>query len=227
MNERSYKNWEQILLDNGLTPPDIIKIVMDIVYATKMADKVGPLENSLYFAKYLPVEGEIKEFERAHLTEEIEIENPKIGTDVVTTSDHLSFLFKDKQGYHFCVKKHHGTGASGITLQIGEFKKVKLFLCSRNLQVGDKVRITFSDKEWEVVDIVGAWRLKNGEEIIGTTPSETFKVIGEISPNALWVKEGDEFDENQLEAQGVGVNWDKSGSGYKFKIKCFNCGRFH
>jgi hypothetical protein len=68
-------------------------------------------------------------------------------------------------------------------------RPAKLFLCSRDIQVGDK------------------W-YKNGVEQQDTFIEEdafpmgdyasslnSYKVIGEISPEATWVKEGDEFDE--------------------------------
>ena len=60
-------------------------------------------------------------------------------------------------------------------------KKVKLFLCSRDIEVGDKAWTT-----------VGSCfdTFKEGYD-----KQYWFKVIGEISSEATWVKEGDEFDE--------------------------------
>ena len=61
----------------------------------------------------------------------------------------------------------------------GDHTRVKLFLCSRDIQVGDKVIDSIDGKEYEVKS--------------GFLPPEMVKAIGEISPEAKWVKEGDEF----------------------------------
>jgi len=82
------------------------------------------------------------------------------------------------------------------------FQKVKLFLCSRDIQVGDTIYNKFND-----VGIVSEFNTKTtfwlkGESIIGIARHSTgnwYKIIGEISPYAIWVKEGDEFDEDQIE----------------------------
>lgn len=68
-----------------------------------------------------------------------------------------------------------------------EFRKVKLFLCSRDIQVGDEVRLGNMGNTHGIADEHNY--LKN----LGA-----FKVIGEISQEATWVKEGDEFDEEQI-----------------------------
>ena len=76
-------------------------------------------------------------------------------------------------------------------------KKTKLFLCSRDIQVGDKLIkdgveyeahsrpdgvpfIGYYNKDWCYID------------------NDCFKVIGEISPDATWVKEGMEYDEKDF-----------------------------
>lgn len=106
-----------------------------------------------YFAKYLPVEGDIK------IGDKFYEEGLGIGTRV---------------------------GKKGIY----DFQKVKLFLCSRDIQVGD-----------EVMDSTGTLKAKLD---IQPQPNEIasgkyIKVIGEISPEATWVKEGDEFDEDEVQ----------------------------
>lgn len=111
-----------------------------------------------YFAKYLPVEGEIKDGQMG-----ISINNA-----LYTHAEHLG--------------KEYG-------------KPVKLFLCSRDIQVGDTVHYLYDyDIEW-VVDKVFKTTFKSGST---ECPLNVFyKVIGEISPEAKWVKEGDEFDEEE------------------------------
>lgn len=64
---------------------------------------------------------------------------------------------------------------------VSSMQKVKLFLCSRDIQVGDTFQ-SFSgmcELQWD-----GKFQLH----------PEDYKIIGEISPAATWVKEGDEFD---------------------------------
>lgn len=110
-----------------------------------------------YFAKYLPVEGEIKQGVKA-------VFSPTGGK-----------LSTDKPLPEWVIKSSNEKG----------FKLGKLFLCSRDIQVGDEIiyEITNAKFKWD-----------------GNTPQrpEDFKVIGEISPEATWVKEGDEFEEEQL-----------------------------
>jgi len=101
-----------------------------------------------YFAKYLPVEGEIKD-------------------------DDMS-QYNNITGIHSGWAEH----CKGLA------RRVKLFLCSRDIEPGDKV---YSDFD-------------NGYLGIAKKKSEgfNFKMIGEISPEATWVKEGDEFDEEDV-----------------------------
>jgi hypothetical protein len=73
-------------------------------------------------------------------------------------------------------------------------KKVKLFLCSRDIQVGDEVQ----NGDGELCKIPNEADLRNAKE------HGFFKILGEISPEATWVKEGDDFDEEEIEF------WDKT-----------------
>jgi hypothetical protein len=76
-------------------------------------------------------------------------------------------------------------------------KPVKLFLCSRDIQVGDSVFCPDGNnptKEWTVIESVGDATASN-QISIHLIPKGAYKVIGEISPDATWVKEGDEFSE--------------------------------
>jgi len=143
-----------------------------------------------YFAKYLPVEGEIKKEDR-------QIDSK--GNISVFTSVSMNIL--------------------GET-----YKKVKLFFCSRDTQVGDK------DVHWDeaTTDIVDKLDVKLGKE------AGAFKVIGEISPEATWVKEGDEFNENEIQRyakleHGI-APWikDREKVGYECIVQIKGpCGHFH
>ena len=72
-------------------------------------------------------------------------------------------------------------------------KGIKLFLCSENIQVGDEV--TFEDgTKRKIKSIVGGFPKVEGEDNF----EARFKIIEEISENALWVKEGDTFNEEEI-----------------------------
>lgn len=71
----------------------------------------------------------------------------------------------------------------------------KPYLCSRDIQVGDKV-VALSGNNELIHSIV-----TDTHKLI-----ETYKVIGEISPDAKWVKEGDEFDEDQVRRENLTSN---------------------
>jgi hypothetical protein len=66
---------------------------------------------------------------------------------------------------------------------------VKLFLCSRDIQVNDLVTNIDTGKERNITTKA---ELSLAQMQIGVL----VKVIGEISPEDKWVKEGDEFEEN-------------------------------
>lgn len=132
-----------------------------------------------YFAKYLPVEGEIM---NGDLVYDVEgaygvVENVNRPLDFVRVRYEKSF-------YSDSLKTN--------------LKKVKLFLCSRDIRVGDKVKHLIG-KEVEVYKInKNEVLIQDGVNIVHVLKGDLFKVIGEISPNAKWVKEGDEFDKEEL-----------------------------
>lgn len=128
----------------------------------------------------------------------------------------------------------------GINLWSFPIQKVKLFLCSRDIQIGDKVRKQDSEEfEWTMM-------------MDSCIPSDkVFKVLGEVSPQAIWVKEGDEFSEEEIGIQTF-YTYDENGSGLRsglakvgesifvggrgvitsidkviVLIKCPTCGTFH
>jgi len=115
-----------------------------------------------YFAKYLPVEGKGDENCKWQWNNNIK----NTGWEDITPSDMDAIIA-------------HGLNPSP------EFRKLKLFLCSRDIQVGDK---PWSKRGHQLKDEIIS-------DIEGKTLSEDgwYKVIGEISLEATWVKEGDEF----------------------------------
>lgn len=153
-----------------------------------------------YIAKYLPVEGEIKEGEHG-----------------LTST---GIVFK-------ALKSH---------LHLAEGKqKVKLFLVSTDIKVGDKY---LNDKFIEHTCTHELDSIITQNELF---PFKYFKVIGEISPDALnFVKEGNVFTEDQIKfvAKGNADIYYKltekeflnkymgTGLSYYIEIKG-SCGHFH
>lgn len=106
-------------------------------------------------------------------------------------------------------------------------KKVKLFLCSRDIQVGDSI---IDEKNQ-------TYTVDNGNiNFIGKT-IKGYKVIGEISKHAIWVKNGDKFTEEQVGFY-IALPWDieeecelqdylRSTIYKEIRIQCPTCLNFH
>jgi hypothetical protein len=190
-----------------------------------------------YFAKYLPVEGKIKEGDMYWHSG-----NSQEGSYQTLNVCHKPYRkIKDREEYFV-----DGMFATNC-------QKVKLFLCSRDIQVGDKVKsFNYPEQpEFEVKNIriskkvVGKQNhseiyhladIQYPNEVSTSSVSNFFKVIGEISPEATWVKEGDKF--GILEVKIVGENsWGERHSIGLYKkrdnpkvyceIKCPTCKHFH
>lgn len=119
-----------------------------------------------YFTKYLPVEGEIN------------------NNDTV-------------QNEHGVGPYYEGEVKEGL-------KKVQLFLCSRDIQTGDILKECLPNGIEQKVHHFEAV-LPYGVYVFEPWPSENekwihankaFKVVGEVSPGAVWITEGMEFDES-------------------------------
>lgn len=122
-------------------------------------------------------------------------------------------------------------------LVTSEWKKVRLFICSTDIKVGDLVR--YQDDDWGVpITVSDTMRLK---EWIKKGDETIFKIVGEISIAAIWVKENDEFDKKDL-AYLMGEppkypfyfqfknikQWDIEGmKKYPIAIKCSQCNTYH
>jgi len=77
-------------------------------------------------------------------------------------------------------------------------KLAKLFLCSRDIQVGDDIQHT-SGENGVCDEIIGdALHFSGDIEGHYSSINQWFKVIGKISPKAVWVTEGMEFDEGDI-----------------------------
>ena len=86
----------------------------------------------------------------------------------------------------------------------GDYLKVELSLCSRDIKLGDTIHISTSKSKTGVVE-----SCKPDDEsglIISYLVDGCFygadlcyKILGKISRHALWVKEGDEFDDSEID----------------------------
>lgn len=157
-----------------------------------------------YFTKYLPVPGEIEK------------------GDLVMDTDGMV----------------HETPDSWIGQKDIIAKQV---LCSRDIQVGDKIRCEYPStlhfdveclRTYEKSTNVPHWVVRgtDGKEYY-YDKNNSFKVIGEVSPAAIWVKEGMEFEENDiqywLEMSGVWFRFNKPKVNGLVRFKCPTCNTFH
>lgn len=140
-----------------------------------------------YFTKYLPVEREIKEGDKVLHKGEI-----------LTTSSYDSWFTK----WDFVEK-------SIAPVDYETPKLLKLFLCSRDIQVGDKVvtelpipELNINEFDKGTVISLGTRGFNVKSENITTHwgAYHTIKIIGEISTEAIWA-EGMKFDENEVNFQ--------------------------
>ncbi len=121
------------------------------------------------------------------------------------------------------------------------FQKFKAFICSRDIQVGDKIYVYYDSKShrWNngfyfvtsVKDRIEAYKEGTPKDNISSIHKDNpIKIVGEISPDAIWVKEGDEFNEDELEKtdefSGLYHSVYKGERLQRYKIKG-PCGHFH
>lgn len=175
-----------------------------------------------YFAKYLPVEGEIKIGDK--LRSESIGKGPVTVTEIskdgnIYWTDELDFADPMGESY-FGIRKEKAVKLS------------PLMLCSRDIQAGDRPYTPDGHFHDEPV-------LSYEHEAKILIEKGWFKVIGVISSDAKWVKEGEEFDRNDLlvlewGGSSIRVTIDhirdkfrEVGSEYpRIYVKCPCCGTF-
>lgn len=151
-----------------------------------------------YFAKYLPVEGEIKEGD------------PFLFNGKLMFNTKAKFIRREDQGkenpevqYDLISKYHKG-------------QKATLFLCSRDIQVGDRILT----KDGTYCKNCNGYTYLRGDSIHSDSDIDCMecygkydpnppKVIGEISPEAIWVIRGMEFDEDEVRQKSELYSWNK------------------
>jgi len=122
------------------------------------------------FAKWLPIEGEIKEGD---------------------------LYFNENNELRKAIFNWVGRTELSLKVEVQGRPKAKLFLVSRDIQVGDKVWVKEYNDYYQVSNIKG--KLFEILSVGWLSQEEIIKVIGEISPAAVpFIKEGDEFDEDDL-----------------------------
>lgn len=73
----------------------------------------------------------------------------------------------------------------------------KMSLCSRDIRLGDE--ITWTGAGTNAGETPFGYKMKHDTPLtFGKMHQNWIKVIGEISPEAVWVTEGMEFNENQV-----------------------------
>lgn len=116
-----------------------------------------------YYAIYLPAEGAISE-----------------GDMVRHNGSIVKALKKEGEGDTW---KTSGFPVYGSNLQ-----KVRLFLCTKDIQIGDKIFDTYSGLEIDVTN----------QNFPSNASDFWVKKIAYISSEAKWVKEGDVFNEDEV-----------------------------
>ena len=124
-----------------------------------------------------------------------------------------------------------------------DVKKVKLFLCSRDIAVGDTV-VWLHKYTWSMFQEFPV-TTQEGVDIMKKDHAGKWGVkIGEISPEATWVKEDMEFNEEDIHKacyhpeHRVVDQWDISDEEWAdwkpnnrclkcWMIKCSQCGHYH
>lgn len=216
-----------------------------------------------YFTKWLPVEGGIKDGDWFKWQDE--------GTDSpylfkctgLTENTHLQVKWAREYGAYSNGIDRGETNESGYGDWAKCFaKKVKLFLCGRNIQDGDTIYSEL-DKQYHKVEYgvesgystfipSGYWACDRydagssvGKMVVSIPKYNSYKVIGEISPDALsYVKADEEYTEEQLSfyyrdetnkiipfSYGKGIGKDPKGTmweKYSRTIQILGpCGKFH
>jgi hypothetical protein len=170
-----------------------------------------------YFAKFIPIDGQVKEGDMYQL---------------------LSVGLRGMEGYPKWgnPKKFVGDNHDKLSRLTppGHIRKVKLFLCSRDIQVGDNVKERLTTGEW--MD----WHVYNENDL---DYDNQIKILGEISPNATWVGEDRMFTAEEVrfvhrskvtgEPLTMNPLWeidsvaDRMRKEFYIAVKCPNCNQFH
>lgn len=167
-----------------------------------------------FFAAYIPVSGEIQD------------------------GDTIRY-----DGEYYKVVKGPSSGPGEIEMDLVKYlhsnvQKVALLLCSYDIKEGDMVSSLLTDRTYFT---------KASKEHVSSNKNvdnnnRYFKVVGEVSPKASWVKDGDKIDVNELDSfdgkiiyyclplepdKELSHRSSKQNNIWRFvKIRCRCCGMF-
>lgn len=147
-----------------------------------------------YFAKYLPTEGDVI------MTHEEFVAQKQLFHDGRLYDHHPMLNNREPWKYTFLIPCGESTGTHVL---IKECQPAVLTLCSHDVQKDD--RVYFADPDdgissgYYVVSSVGETIfIKSETAFIEALPEELVMIIGRISPDAIWVKEGDELEATEV-----------------------------
>lgn len=155
------------------------------------------------FTKCLPVEGKIQVGDKA-----IRPDGRIISVDSLEMGSGENYFPREMLAWE-------GDENLRFWTKLSELKKVKFFLCSRDIQVGD---ITWDG--FEVASLPneeGCYRLVPHNGVIGMSghwEKNPIKKIGEVSPDATWITEGMEFEEDDVKEWWWNYYFNKWASPY-------------
>jgi hypothetical protein len=152
--------------------------------------------SKLYFAKFIPIDGDIMEndwYITYHNGSPISVEQ--------SISEGPLHILDEERGH-------------------ASIKKAKLMLCSRDIQVGDTCKhfttlngyndVIVKDKDDFGCTIRGDYTKGHAFS------KDLIKVIGEISPEAKWLRGGEEFDEDQILRDILVKEYDSEAEEYEY-----------
>lgn len=172
-----------------------------------------------YFAKWLPVEGEPIGYGEKYINKIF-----KLTKEGINVKSHIHDTFGKYLIETRTKRENNDDTFRGRDQYI---VKMKLFICSRDLHIGDTVLYPDTLQKVKVKNEAASYKIYG-----------CFKVIGEISSEATWVKAGDKFNEDEL-ILGSSTNEHKIrldirtpipfGEEYRWIIyvKNASCGHFH
>lgn len=91
-------------------------------------------------------------------------------------------------------------------------QEVKLFLCSKDIQIGDLVFVPDQEEAGNIVD---------NEDLVYWKQKNSYKMIGEVSSEAFWITEGMEFEKSE-----VSFRLEEGFKNYAL-FRCPTCKTFH
>lgn len=112
-----------------------------------------------------------------------------------------------------------------------ELKPAKLFLCTKDIKIGDKVKERLTTGEW--MD----WSVDNENDL---DLEHQVKVVGEISPRAIWLRDGNLIPKDHIRlfhkakiGEPERVLWkmqdldERLRKEFYIAILCTNCLQYH